>query len=118
MAKKPIPILHPPPKPDKPFALLAIGMYCNRELQNAKIGQIVEFWQDWRHDKRVLVRKCKVQIKSSVFTFLAQSIYGDRTRIVDMLAKWEAFAVNEGIGKDGFDRESCLLIEVRPVEDD
>lgn len=118
MAKKPIPILHPTPKADKPFAILPIGLFCNDKLQKAAPNSEICFWQDWRHDKRVLVRKCKVQIKSSVFTFLAQSIYGERTRIADMLAKWEAFAVNEGIGKSGFDREFALLIEVAPVEED
>lgn len=112
MAKKPIPILHPTPKADKPFAILPIGLFCNDKLQKAAIGAVVEFWQDWRHDKRVLVRKCKVQIKSSVFTFLAQSIYGERTRIVDMQAKWrEVYDVP-------FDETECMLIEVKEIEDE
>lgn len=112
-------ILHPTPKGGKTaFAIIPIGMYLNRPLQEAAPNSEICFWQEWRNDKRVLVRKCKVQIKSSVFTFLAQSIYGERTRIADMLAKWEAFAVNEGVGKDGFDRDFALLIEVAQVEED
>ena len=115
---KPINILHPVPKDGKPFMLLPIGIYCNKELQNANLGSLVELWQDWRHERRVLVRKCRIQINSSVFTFLAKSLYGERTRIADMLAKWENMSIQEGLGANGFDREYALLIEVAQVEDE
>lgn len=109
---RPINILHPIPKDGKPFALLPIGMYCNDKLQNAVPGSLVELWQDWRHERRVLVRKCRIQINSSVFTFLAKSLYGERTRIADMMAKWR-----EGYDVP-FDESECLLIEVAPIEED
>ena len=32
--------------------------------------------------------------------------------IAKLFEQWEAWAVVEGIGKDGFDRESCIVIEV------
>ena len=109
---KPINILHPTPERDKPFALLPIGMYCNKELQNAAPGSLVKLWQDWRHERRVLVRKCRIQINSSVFTFLAKSLYGERTRIADMLAKWrEVYDVP-------WDESECMLIEVRELNED
>lgn len=117
MTKKPITILHPTPKSDKPFAILPIGLFCNDKLQKAALGTLVEFWQDWRHDKRVLVRKCKVQIKSSVFTFLAQSIYGENMTIAKLMERWEAWAVVEGIGKEGFDRDYALIVETAPLEE-
>lgn len=111
---KPINILHPIPKSDKPFALLPIGMYCNDKLQNAAPGSLLEFWRDWdwRHERRVLVRKCRIGINSSVFTFLAKSLYGERTRITDMIAKWrEVYDVP-------FDESECMLIEVKEIEDE
>lgn len=109
---KPINILHPIPKADKPFALLPIGMYCNDKLQNAASGYLVELWQEWRHEKRVLVRKCKVAVNSPVFTFLAKSLYGERTRIADMLEKWrEVYDVP-------WDETECMLIEVRELNED
>ena len=109
---KPINILHPILKGDKPFALLPIGLYCNKELQKASVDSVIEFWQDWRHERRVLVRKCRIQINSSVFTFLAKSLYGERTRIADMLAKWrEVYDVP-------FDEAECMLIEVRELNED
>ena len=109
---KPINILHPIPKNSKPFVLLPIGIYCNKELQNAASGSLVELWQDWKHERRVLVRKCRIQINSSVFTFLAKSLYGERTRIADMLAKWrEVYDVP-------WDEAECMLIEVRELNED
>lgn len=111
---KPINILHPIPNGDKPYALVPIGIYCNDKLQKAAPGSFVEFWRDWswRHERRVLVRKCRIQINSSVFTFLAKSLYGERTRIVDMQAKWrEVYDVP-------FDETECMLIEVRELNED
>ncbi|WP_300905727.1 hypothetical protein [uncultured Bacteroides sp.] len=109
---KPINILHPIPKCDKPFMLLPIGIYCNKELQSAASGSLVELWQDWRHERRVLVRKCRIGINNSVFTFLAKSLYGERMRIADMLAKWrEVYDVP-------FDETECMLIEVRELNED
>lgn len=109
---RPINRPHPIPKDGKPFALLPIGMYCNDKLQNAVPGSLVELWQDWRHERRVLVRKCRIQINSSVFTFLAKSLYGERTRIADVLAKWrEVYDVP-------FDESECILIEVRELNED
>ncbi len=109
---RPINILHPVPKGDKQFMLLPIGIYCNKELQKAAPGSLIEFWQDWRHERRVLVRKCRIGINSSVFTFLAKSLYGKRTRIADMLAKWrEVYDVP-------FDEGECMLIEVRELNED
>lgn len=118
MAKRAIKILHPIPKAtSSALVLLPIGKYCNQELQSAERGDMVEFWQDWRHEKRVLVRKCKVCVKSSVFSFLVQSIYG-RLRTIDMLKRWEQFAIESGLGKEGFNRDECILIEVRELTED
>lgn len=118
MAKRAIKILHSIPKATgNAFALLPIGKYCNQKIQSAEIGSIIEFWQDWKHEKRVLVRKCRVHVKSSVFTFLAQSIYG-RVRTTDMLKRWERYSIESGLGKEGFNRDECLLIEVRELTED
>lgn len=112
MASKVINIQHPVPG-KLPYAILPIGMYCNKKLQEARAGDIVEFWQEWRHEKRVLVRKCKVQIRSSYFTFMAQSIYGRYTRVDSLIRRWEDWAITEGIGRNGVDKEWALLIEVK-----
>ena len=110
---RPINILHPMPKGGKTaFAIIPIGMYLNRPLQDAAPNSEICFWQEWRHEKRVLVRKCKIAVNSPVFTFLAKSLYGERTRIADMIAKWrEVYDVP-------VDESECMLIEVRELNED
>lgn len=110
-------ILHPTPKGGKTaFAIIPIGMYLNRPLQGAAPNSEICFWQDWRHDKRVLVRKCKIAVNSPVFTFLAKSIYGERMTIAKLFEQWEAECVNEGIGANGFSRDEALVVEVSNLE--
>lgn len=116
---KPINILHPIPKGGKTaFAIIPIGMYLNRPLQDAAPNSEICFWQEWRHEKRVLVRKCKVAVNSPVFTFLAKSIYGERMTITKLFEQWESLAVVEGYGKEGFSRESCIILQVAPLEEE
>lgn len=109
---RPIKIQHPTPKAEKPYAILAIGLYCNVELQKAKPGQEVEFCAEWRRDKRVIANICRFRINSPEFTFMLRSIYGERMTIAKLMERWEAWAVVEGIGKDGIDKEQCIIVEV------
>jgi len=97
------------------YVLLPIGMYCNQKLQKAEPDSVVEFRDGWQRDKRVLVRKCRVPVNSSVFTFLMKSIYGGISW-EDLRRKWEAWAVVEGIGAQGISDTECLLIEVAPYD--
>lgn len=117
MGNKPVQINSVAPKDIKPYAILPFGLYCNIELQNAQIGDTVEFRVDWRRDKRRLVRKCKVEVQSGIFTFLMKSLYGERMTIAKLMERWEAWAVVEGIGAQGFSREEALLVEVKPIEE-
>lgn len=117
MMAKPINILHPVPKGGKTaFAIIPIGMYLNRPLQDAAPNSEICFWQEWRHEKRVLVRKCKIAVNSPVFTFLAKSIYGERMTIAKLFEQWEAECINEGIGSAGFSRDEALVVEVSNLE--
>lgn len=116
---KPINILHPTPNPPKNgIAIVPCGLYCNRELQNAKIGQIVEFWQEWRHEKRRIVQITKFRINTPEFTFMLRCIYGERVTIAKLFEQWEAWAVVEGIGSAGFSRDEALVVEVENINED
>lgn len=111
--KRPINILHPYPKPvEIRRCLLPIGLYCNAELQKAEIGATVEFWQEWRHEKAVLAYKRVVRVNSAEFTDWLRLLYGENMSVSRMFERWEAECVREGIGKDGFDKESALLIGI------
>ena len=119
MARKTFRVVHPIPAGQERFmAVLPTGMYLNVGLREALPGSIVEFWQEWRHMRFRLVRRCAVAVNSSVFTFMIRSIYGERTRIADMLAMWEDMAVRDGVGKEGFDPATALLIEVERIKED
>ena len=114
---RPIKIQHPTPK-ERSVAQVAlpIGMYCNKSLQTAKIGDVVQFHCEWRKDKRVITNICRFRINSPEFTFMLRSIYGENMTIAKLMERWEAWAVVEGIGKDGIDHENCIILEVSNLE--
>lgn len=110
---RPIKIQHPTPQTRSVAqAVLPIGMYCNKPLQTAKIGDVVQFHCEWRKDKRVITNICRFRINSPEFTFMLRSIYGENMTIAKLFERWEAWAVVEGIGKDGIDKEQCIIVEV------
>lgn len=115
---RPIKIQHPTPKADKPYAILPIGLYCNSALQKAKPGQEVIFQTEWRRDKRRIVQLCRFRINSPEFTFMLRSIYGENMTIAKLMERWEAWAVVEGIGRDGVDKEQCVIVEVQPINEE
>ena len=115
---RPIKIQHPTPK-ERNVAQVAlpIGMYCNKSLQTAKIGDEVQFHCEWRKDKRVITNICRFRINSPEFTFMLRSIYGENMTIAKLMERWEAWAVVEGIGKEGVDKEQCVIVEVELIEE-
>lgn len=114
---RPIKIQHPTPqKRSVAQVVLPIGMYCNKPLQTAKIGDEVIFQCEWRKDKRVITNICRFRINSPEFTFMLRSIYGESMTIAKLMERWEAWAVVEGIGREGIDKESCIILEVSEDE--
>lgn len=114
---RPIKIQHPTPKPSTcGMAIIPVGLYCNAKLQKAKIGDVVQFCCEWRKDKRVISNICRFRINSPEFTFMLRSIYGENMTIAKLMERWEAWAVVEGIGKDGIDKEQCIIVEVKEDE--
>lgn len=115
---RPIKIQHPTPKPStRGMAIIPVGLYCNKALQTAKIGDVVQFCCEWRKDKRVITNICRFRINSPEFTFMLRSIYGENMSIAKLMERWEAWAVVEGIGAHGFSREEALVLEVSPIEE-
>lgn len=110
---RPIKIQHPTPQTRSVAqVILPIGLYCNKALQTAKIGDEVIFQCEWRKDKRVITNICRFRINSPELTFMLRSIYGEGMTIAKLMERWEAWAVVEGIGKSGFSREYALIVEV------
>lgn len=114
---RPIKIQHPTPKPsNRGMAIVPVGLYCNQKLQKAQIGSEVIFETEWRKDKRVITNICRFRINSPEFTFMLRSIYGENMTIAKLMERWEAWAVVEGIGKEGIDKEQCVIMEVKEDE--
>lgn len=114
---KPIKIQHPTPKAsNRGMAIVPVGLYCNSKLQKAQIGSEVIFETSWRKDKRVIANICRFRINSPEFTFMLRSIYGENMTIAKLMERWEAWAIVEGIGKEGFSRDEALLLETRPYD--
>lgn len=115
---RPIKIQHPTPQTRSVAqVILPIGLYCNKSLQTAKIGDVVQFQCEWRKDKRVITNICRFRINSPEFTFMLRSIYGENMTIAKLMEKWEAWAIVEGIGKDGINKEQCVIVEVELIEE-
>lgn len=115
---KTIDIHHPMPKPiTLRRCLLPIGMYCNEKLQKASVGSIVEFWQEWNHEKAVLAYKRVIRVNSAEFTDWLRLIYGEHMTITKLMDRWESRAVAEDIGAQGFSREEAILVEVRTYDE-
>lgn len=114
---RPIRIQQPTPKPSKHgMAIIPIGTYCNQALQKAKIGDEVRFETEWRRDVRRIVNICRFRINTPEFTFMLRNIYGENMTIAKLFERWEAWAVVEGIGKGGIDKEQCIILEVSNLE--
>jgi len=114
---RPIKIQHPTPK-ERNVAQVAlpIGLYCNKALQTAKIGDVVQFCCEWRKDKRVITNICRFRINSPEFTFMLRSIYGENMTIAKLMEHWEAWAIVEGIGESGFSHDEAIIVEVSNLE--
>ncbi len=113
--KRPIKIQQPVPT-RLPYAVIPIGMFCNQKLQKACVGDVVQFCHEYRRDNRIIANICRFRINTPEFTFMLRSIYGEGMTIAKLFERWEAWAVVEGIGKEGFSRDEALLLETRPYD--
>ena len=114
---RPIKIQQPTPQTRSVAqAILPIGMYCNQALQKAKPGDWVLFESTWKRTDMRIVQLCRFRINSPEFTFMLRSIYGENMSIAKLMERWEAWAVVEGIGANGFDHENCIILEVSNLE--
>lgn len=114
---RPIKIQHPTPQTRSVAqAVLPIGMYCNKPLQTAKVGDVVQFQCEWRKDNRVITNICRFRINSPEFTFILRSVYGENMTIAKLMERWEALAIVEGIGKSGFSHDEAIIVEVSNLE--
>lgn len=111
---KTVAVFHETPKSAKPFAILPIGFNYNRELRGLRPGDLVEFFNGEGTETREFIRGCIIPIKSSVFTFMAKSIYGSWVTTAAIIRSWENRAIVLGHREDVFSHNECALIEIKP----
>lgn len=112
--RKAIKIQQPFVKDTMPMALVPYGLYLNNGIKSARKGDVIEFFDGWRSEQRVLKSKCTVEINSSVFAFLAKLIHGEYINKTELFKRWNSVCVVEGYGRNAFNTDECVLILVEP----
>lgn len=100
--------------PKRGLSLVPCGLYLNKAMKNVTPGDVVVLGEAWRKQKRVLVRKCYVDLNTSIGNLIVKHIYGDNARIEDIVERWEAECVVENFGKGAIGE--ALLLETRPYD--
>lgn len=100
--------------PKHGLSLVPCGLYLNRAMKNVKPGDVVVLGEAWCKQKRVLVRKCRVELDTSVGNLIVKHIYGDNARVGNIIERWEAECVVEDFGKGAIGE--VLLLETRPYD--
>lgn len=98
--------------PKRGLSLVPCGLYLNKAVKNAKPGDVVVLGEAWRKQKRVLVRKCKIELDTSLGNLIVKHIYGGNARVENVIERWEAECVVENFGKGAIGE--VLLLETRP----
>lgn len=100
--------------PRRGLSLVPCGLYLNKAMSKVKTGDVLVLGETWRKQKCVLVRKCRVELDTSLGDFIVKHIYGDNARVKDIVGHWEAECVVEGCGNDAIGE--VLLLETRPYD--
>lgn len=113
MAKRPIkPLCADAPK--RGLSLVPCGLFLNKNMEKAKAGDVLVLGEARRKVKRVLVRKCKVRLDTSIGCFIVRHIYGDKAQVGDIMERWKAECVVEGYGNNAIG--DVWLLETQPFD--
>lgn len=91
--------------------ILPYGSYCNAFLAKLKKGERIMVQESWRKTDIRVIRFCKIPTASAYFTFELHSIYGEQMTFDKLCEEWTEVCVNEGLGKQAYDRSSVFLVE-------
>ena len=100
--------------PKRGLSLVPCGLYLNEAMKNVKPGDVMVLGEARCKQKRVLVRKCRVELDTSIGNLIVKHIYGDNARVENIIERWEAECVVEDFGKGAIGE--VLLLETRPYD--
>lgn len=89
----------------KPWILMPIGFYYNRELQNAKKGDVILFSDGKRREIEYV---SIIPINSGLTDYLCRKTYVGNMQVV--MRRWKMNAIFEGHNEKVYSHDECLLI--------
>lgn len=89
----------------KPWIIMPIGRFYNRELRNARIGDVLLFSDGKR---REIEKIGVVPLKNWLTDYLCRKTYISPLTVV--AKRWDGNAEVEGYGYGSVSRDECLLI--------
>lgn len=98
-------VFHELPLKDKGLIMLPVGMYYNRDIQYASIGDTIVFLGG---KERIIKNKCLLDLRAGATDFLCQYIYNKSLNMV--FRKWLTNAVISGNGRNAVSKNRCLVI--------
>lgn len=97
----------------KPWILLPFGIYYNRELQSARKGDILLFSDGKRREIEYIT---PVKIQSSFTDYFCYKTY--RSKLRNIIERWNGNAIMEGHTPEVIDKERCLLIFLKEQDNE
>lgn len=108
-------VFHLPPADVKPYVIIPVGYFFNREMYKLKPGDRVQFLSE--NCKWQFVDRLEIDIESAAFGFWCKTLYscGGRYNVTkeSVFKRWDMQAVRAGYDPKAISRQRCLVIEVR-----
>lgn len=108
-------IFHLPPKDIKPYIMVPVGYFYNRELYELKPNDRVILLDE--SCKWYFVDRLEIDIESAAFGFWAKTLYscGGRYKVTKeaIFSRWDLQAIRYGYNPKVISRQRCLIIELR-----
>jgi len=101
-----------PPPPSHRLAIVPFGLYYNRELQNAKFGDLLYFWENGIGK---VIRVCKFDLNTQFATFIFRYVYD--AAIETCKQRWRRNLEREGALWTAIFQDKALLIEYEVVQE-
>lgn len=100
-------VRHATPLVDRGLILLPIGVYYNREIQTARVGEFILLMGETK--PRKMRQICKLPLDSPVATFMCRYLY--RAKLKTVINRWRLNAFFDGYNKTAVSSYECLMIE-------
>lgn len=98
------------------LALAPTGLYVNNRLEKLNPSEddvLLTFQDAWKKTQVLLVSKCRLNLNTSVGSFIIRYMFGSDKTLQWLTDQWDAVAINEGYGKNAYGLDNVLLLHTR-----